>query len=343
MALAEKQRYLKNIFDNKRKTVLTVKNLSVITPKGRHILNNMNLEVFEGEIIGIIGRSGTGKSTFQKALLDLLDRSLKVKGEIRVLGKDPFSEMKQIAPDIGYVPQSLDEQYLEHSPLDNCVFFGEQYGLSHKQIIERSNELFDKLDIPKDRRRAPLKKLSGGQMRRVNFAISMIHHPSVLILDEITSGLDPVLRHQTWEYIDKINRQYNSTFLVVTQSYDESDYCDRIAVFVEDVGFLEFGTARELLLKLPNSGFVVDVVLESFDDRALYFLHQVEGVRHVLMRGEQLRIFADTDTKTTVINVVKKLTTGGFKIHKLEPKNEASMVDYFHIVSERVKETAPNK
>jgi ABC-2 type transport system ATP-binding protein len=313
-----------------RQTILYVENLSVYKPDKTPIVENVSFDLNEGEILGVIGESGSGKSTVIKTIIN--QQNLPLKGNIRIAGYDIFHDQKIVSKLFGYVPQELGEVYATLTPTENIAIFGRQYGMSEVAIKNKANELFEKLDIGPEQQLLHVEKLSGGEQRRVSIAAGMIHSPKLVILDEPTSGLDPIMRHATWGYIQRLNILYHTTFVVITQFPKEAKYCDKIAVFVKGLGFTDFGTPSEILAKLPNNGFVVDVTLELFSEEAKNRLKQIPSVRYILQIGEKLRIFADMGARECVTQVVMALQNQ-YAIHKIEAKRQADMADYINILA----------
>jgi ABC-2 type transport system ATP-binding protein len=321
---------LHDFLKRSRETILYVENLSVRKPDGTPIVENVNFDVNEGEILGIIGESGSGKSTVIKTIIN--QQTLPLKGSIRIAGYDIFRDQKIVAKLFGYVPQELNEIYATLTPMENITIFGRQYGMSDHAIQKQAEELFEKLDIGQEQQSLTIEKLSGGEQRRASIAAGMIHSPKLVILDEPTSGLDPIMRHATWGYIQRLNELYHTTFVVITQFPREAKYCDKVAIFIKNKGFTDFGSPSEILAKLPNSGFVVDVTLEIFAEEVKAIVKAIPNVRYVLQIGEKLRIFADMGARETVTQIVTALQNR-YAIHKIEPKRQADMADYINILA----------
>jgi ABC-2 type transport system ATP-binding protein len=321
-------------FAKSRKTMLYVENLSVYKPDKTPIVQDVSFDLSEGEILGIIGESGSGKSTVIKTIIG--QQNLPFKGNIKIAGYDIFRDQKTVSKLFGYVPQELGEVYAMLTPRENVVIFGRQYGMSEMQIKDQSKELFEKLDIGPEQQSLRVDKLSGGEQRRVSIAVGMIHSPKFVILDEPTSGLDPIMRHSMWGYIQQLNALYHTAFMVITQFPIEAKYCDKVAVFVKGLGFTDFGTPHEILEKLPNNGFIVNVTLEMFDPEVSRIIKQIPGVRYVLQIAEELRIFADMGARETVTQVIMALKDK-YAIHKIEPKRQSDMADYINILATQRK------
>lgn len=305
--------------------VLEVENLTVdYGIKGKPIIENVNFSINDGEILGIVGESGAGKTTTLKAIIgDIKD----YEGKIKVCGEN--ARKKQvITPLYGYVPQDLSKMYLTYTPLRNIIHFGSQYGIPEQELIRRGKEILKDLGIF-SKANQPVDRLSGGEKRRVSIAIALVHNPKILFLDEPTSGLDPTSRHELWSHLDKISRQYGVSQVVITHYPEEGEYCDKVAVFMKGKGFLEFGSPSELKQRLPGGGYAAELTLEQFDPDALELLKKIDDIDLILQRGGSIRIFAKDLNQQLYDKIFKTLNAGGYQVHRIEPKAEIDMIDYF--------------
>lgn len=313
------------------KKILSVKGVKVVLG-GRTIIHDVNFEVERGEILGIIGESGAGKSTTLKAILG----EFAYEGEIALFGYDA-RDTKAIAPFMGYIPQELSRMYADFNALENIVSFGRQYGLPDDVLLQRGKKILKDLGVDHVANQ-PVSSLSGGQQRRVSVAIAMVHNPRILFLDEPTSGLDPLVRYELWEYLDRINKLYGITLVVISHYLDEIEYCDKAAIFLRGVGFYDFGTPQELKAKLPGKGLATEVTLEKVSLEAMKLLENTPGVQFVIQRGERLRVLSDLPTDQIVDRVLETLERANIDVHSIEMKVVIDMVDYFTYVSEKTKE-----
>ncbi len=305
--------------------VLDVENLTVdYGVKGKPIIENVNFSINDGEILGIVGESGAGKTTTLKAIIgDIKDYD----GKIWICGEN--ARKKQvITPLYGYVPQDLSKMYLTYTPLRNIIHFGSQYGIPEQELIRRGKEILKDLGIF-SKANQPVDRLSGGEKRRVSIAIALVHNPKILFLDEPTSGLDPTTRHELWSYLDKISRQYGVSQVVITHYPEEGEYCDKIAVFMKGKGFLEFGAPAELKKRLPGGGYAAELTLEQFDPAAIDSLKKIDDIDLILQRGGSIRVFSKDLNQQLYDKIFKTLADGGFQVHRIEPKAEIDMIDYF--------------
>jgi ABC-2 type transport system ATP-binding protein len=199
-------------------------------------LDGLDLEVPAGTILGLLGPNGAGKTTFIRVLAGLLRPT---SGEVLVLGDRPSL---RTSAHVGYMTQA-PALYDDLPVRDNLVFFARLFGLSRTDAGARADELLELVSLT-ERARTPVRDLSGGMRQRTNLACAMIHRPRLLLLDEPTVGVDPVLRVGLWDHFRSLNAE-GSTVLVTTHVMDEADRCDAVALI--DAGrTIAEGTPAEL-------------------------------------------------------------------------------------------------
>ncbi|XP_078032494.1 ABC transporter G family member 23 [Augochlora pura] len=193
--------------------------------KSATILDNLNLCVPKGCIYGLLGPSGCGKTTLLSAVVGV--RKLN-SGEIWVLGGTPGSPGSGIpGPRVGYMPQDIS-LVDEFSVIGALYYFGRINGLDDYVIEERFTFLKDLLQLPP--RNRLVRNMSGGQQRRLSFAAALVHKPELLILDEPTVGLDPVLRDNIWRHLVKITKEDGVTVIITTHYIEETKQADMIGL-----------------------------------------------------------------------------------------------------------------
>jgi ABC-2 type transport system ATP-binding protein len=187
-------------------------------------LADLSLEVASGELFGLIGPDGAGKTTLMRIACGLI---LANKGSVRTLDVDPIRQGKQVKDSIGYMPQRFS-LYPDLTVEENLRFFADLYLVPQAERREREARLmqFSHLE-PFRKRRAG--QLSGGMKQKLALSCTLIHTPKLLILDEPTTGVDPVSRREFWEILKDLNRQ-GITILVSTPYMDEALLCDRVAL-----------------------------------------------------------------------------------------------------------------
>ncbi|KAJ0170681.1 hypothetical protein K1T71_013453 [Dendrolimus kikuchii] len=182
-----------------------------------HVLSNLNMTVAKGTIYGLLGASGCGKTTL---LSCIVGRRKLNGGEIWVLGGKPGTKGSGVpGKRVGYMPQEI-ALYGEFTIKETMMYFGWIFGMETKEIIERLKFLLDFLDLPSENRM--VKNLSGGQQRRVSFSVALMHDPELLILDEPTVGVDPLLRQSIWTHLVRITSSGDKTVIITTHYIEEA-------------------------------------------------------------------------------------------------------------------------
>lgn len=202
------------------------------------VLKNISLQVTKAETFGILGPSGSGKTTLVK-LLNGIDEA--DAGEVHVMGvKMPALSMLQ---SIGYMAQS-DALYTELSAKENLEFFASLYGLKGGNRVRRIADVMEVVNLQEHLRKR-VGQYSGGMKRRLSLAIALLHEPPLLILDEPTVGIDPLLRQSIWRELKALNAK-GTTIILTTHVMDEAEKCDRLAM-IRDGELLAVDTPEGLL------------------------------------------------------------------------------------------------
>lgn len=212
---------------------------------GKHqVLEDINLEIHEGEIFGLLGPSGSGKTTLVKQLTGL---GTPTSGEC-YLFQEKMPALKLINR-IGYMAQS-DGLYEDLTAKENLQFFSELYGLKGEKQTRRIKEVMELVQLTEDLTKL-VTNYSGGMKRRLSLAIAMLHEPEILILDEPTVGIDPVLRQSIWKAFYELKKN-GTTIIVTTHVMDEADKCDRLGM-IRDGRLIAVGTPAELKEKTNST------------------------------------------------------------------------------------------
>ncbi|KAG7297380.1 hypothetical protein JYU34_019359 [Plutella xylostella] len=189
------------------------------------ILDGLNMTVPKGAIYGLLGASGCGKTTL---LSCIVGRRRLNSGEIWVLGGRPGSPGSGVpGPRIGYMPQEI-ALFGEFSIRETMIYFGWIAGMSTARVDERTDFLVQLLQLPSHSRQ--VKNLSGGQQRRVSLAAALLHDPELLILDEPTVGVDPVLRQSIWDHLVEVTKDKRTTVIITTHYIDETKQASLIGL-----------------------------------------------------------------------------------------------------------------
>jgi ABC-2 type transport system ATP-binding protein len=221
-------------------------------------VRGIDLEVKPGEIFGFLGPNGAGKTTTISILCTLVR---KTSGEARVAGLDVDADPGAVRTRIGLVFQdpSLDAQLTAR---ENLELHGQIYGVPGKLRKQRIAELLEFVGLT-DRASSLVMTFSGGMKRRLEIARGLLHHPSVLFLDEPTLGLDPQTRKSIWDHLRGLREQEGVTLFMTTHYMDEAEFCDRIAI-IDQGKVVALGSPDELKSRVGG-----DVItLTSADPRA---------------------------------------------------------------------------
>jgi ABC-2 type transport system ATP-binding protein len=265
---------LKKSFSSRRGTVEAVRGVSI--------------EVGAGEIFGLLGPNGAGKTTTLRMLTTLLPIG---GGSAHVAGFDVGRQPQRVRERIGYVSQLGGADELA-TGRENLVLQGRLYGVSLAQVRPRVELLEQVLDLSEFAQRR-VKTYSGGQRRRLDVALGIVHEPTVLFLDEPTTGLDPQNRANLWDHLRAL-RDRGTTIVLTTHYLEEADaLCDRI-VIVDHGKVVAEGAPRELKRRVAG-----DVVLITVKDpleageRSIEALGQQPYVREISADGDQLRLYVE--------------------------------------------------
>jgi ABC-2 type transport system ATP-binding protein len=209
---------------------------------GKHeAVKDISFTIGKGEIFGLLGPNGTGKSTTIHMMCGYLEPT---SGDALIDGQSITREPRKVKRMIGVVPQEI-ALYNDLNSLENLEFFGEIYGLSSKARKERAQALLHFVGLY-DRRKEAVKKFSGGMQRRINMAIALMHQPAFLMMDEPTVGVDPQSREHIFDTIEQL-RDQGTTILYTTHYMEEAErLCNRIAI-MDEGQIVAVGTLEQLL------------------------------------------------------------------------------------------------
>ncbi|MBI3033190.1 ABC transporter ATP-binding protein [Candidatus Woesearchaeota archaeon] len=219
------------------------------------VLRSLNLRIEEHDLIGLIGRSGEGKTTLLRTLIGFYKPD---SGKIIFKNKEITKNTKILRNIVGFCTQE-NSFYPELTIEENLHFFGKLYGIKKTILKTRAEELLTLTELY-EKKGTLAGEISGGMKRRLDFAIALIHDPEILILDEPTTGLDPIIRQSIWDLIEEINKQ-GKTIIVSSHLLDFiEDKCKKIAVLKR--GDIEMYNMKMLRQKFPDKRTLTQMFTE---------------------------------------------------------------------------------
>jgi ABC-2 type transport system ATP-binding protein len=260
--------------------IISVQNL-VHRYEDRTALNGVSFEVRPAELFGLLGPNGSGKTTLFRILSTLM---IPTAGRALVMGHDAAKDSSSVRRQIGVVfqAQSVDQKLTAY---ENLWHQGHLYGLRGAALQKRVGEILARVGLA-DRAKEQVGTFSGGMQRRVELAKGLLHHPSVLLLDEPTTGLDPGARRDLWQYLQILRDEEGVSVLVTTHLMEEAERCDRLAILNEG-NLVALGTPPELKSEIGGDVILLDAALD-----ATLLAEHIRARFHVetAVHGNQVRI-----------------------------------------------------
>ncbi|HEY85128.1 MAG TPA: ABC transporter ATP-binding protein [Chloroflexi bacterium] len=297
-------------------------------------VNGLNLDVKQGEIFGLVGPDGAGKTTTIRMLVAIM---LPTEGTASVTGYDTVKEAEAIKHRIGYMAQQFN-LYSDLSVSENLNFFADIFAVRGKIRRERIDRLlnFARLTEFTDRRAG---HLSGGMKKKLALACSLIHEPDILFLDEPTTGVDPVSRREFWDILANLHIQ-GVTILVSTPYMDEAERCSRVGLMY-DGDIIECDTPENIKALIAGELLELKPVSESLRGvgllrRAKQTVAPLDGVLEAQTFGDLLHIFVD-NAGARQEAIVQALQTEGIRSQNLR-QTRPRMEEAFISLVQRVKE-----
>ena len=218
----------------------------------RVALNDVSFAVRPAEIFGLLGPNGSGKTTLFRILSTLM---LPSGGRAEIMGFDTATDPNQVRRQIGVVFQA-ESVDMKLSAAENLWHQGHLYGMRGNALKTRIDEMLTRVALH-DRANDRVETFSGGMQRRVELAKGLLHHPSVLLLDEPSTGLDPGARRDLWLYLRKLRDEEHITIIVTTHLMEEAEHCDRLAILSEGK-LVALGTPAELKSEIGGDVIVLE-------------------------------------------------------------------------------------
>ena len=230
--------------------------------KGYKVLDNLNLTVNKGDLIGLIGKSGEGKTTLLRVMIGFYKVD---SGKILFNGEDITKKSYKIKNVIGFCTQE-NSFYPELTIEENMYYYGRLYNIKRNILKPRITELLDLVDLSRNKKKHA-GSISGGMKRRLDFAISLLPNPDILIFDEPTTGLDPIIKKSVWDLIQKINKE-GKTIIVSSHSLDFiQEKCPKICILSK--GKVHLFTIEALLKKYPKAKNLNNIFVKMINEGAV--------------------------------------------------------------------------
>jgi ABC-2 type transport system ATP-binding protein len=292
----------------------------------------VDLDVLGGQTFGFLGPNGAGKTTTLRMLSTLLPVT---SGQATVAGCDLRHQPAKVRERIGYVSQE-GSSYSEVTGRRELTMQGRLYGMNRAVADKRAAELLETLELTDcgDRK---TKTYSGGQKRRLDVGIGLMHLPDLLFLDEPTTGLDPQSRARMWDEVRRL-RESGTTVFLTTHYLEEADaLCDRIAI-IDHGKIVAEGTPEEL--KREIAGDVVLVGPEGSPDKARDILKGQDFIRELTVEDEVLRLYVDRG-ETALPQIIRLLDGAGINLATLSLHRPSLDDVFFRKTGRSLRETAP--
>lgn len=255
-------------------------------------LNDINLEIRQGELFGFIGPDGAGKTTLFRILSSLM---IPDKGKASMMGLDVVANYKEIRKKIGYMPGRFS-LYQDLTVEENLRFFAGVHGASIEDNYHLIKDIYSQIEPFKDRSSG---KLSGGMKQKLALSCALIHRPKVLLLDEPTTGVDAVSRQEFWAMLKKL-REAGLTILVSTPYMDEASLCDRVAL-IQKGTIMDVATPDSMIAQF---GFPLISVRSSKMNLLLDDLKSLAETKMAYRFGDAVHGIMELDNKKMLIEAL---------------------------------------
>lgn len=282
-------------------------------------VDNMNLSINSGEILGLLGPNGAGKTTLINSIIGITEIQ---SGEVFIFGENMKKHSMEIKRRIGVVPQNIAVLF-DFTAMENVTYFARLYGLKGKELKEAVQKALEFTNLWERRNDYP-KKFSGGMQRRLNIACSIVHKPELIIMDEPTVGIDPQSRNHILESIRLLNKE-GSTIIYTSHYMEEVEaLCTRV-VIMDNGRFIAEGTKEELA-EYVSEEQIIDISLNNPGYTIIEAVKNIYGVSECTLSGNMMTVVFDKSSD--VSKVINTVTDKGGIITKINME-EATLEDVF--------------
>lgn len=312
---------------------ITVNNLSKTYGKKKDkvlAVDQVSFDVNHGEIFGLIGPDGAGKTTIFRMLTTVI---LPDSGSATIAGLDMVKDYKEIRKILGYMPGRFS-LYQDLSVEENLEFFASVFNTAVEENYHLIKDIYIQIEPFKNRKAG---KLSGGMKQKLALSCALIHKPKVLFLDEPTTGVDPVSRKEFWEMLKRLKTQ-GITMVVATPYMDEASRCDRIAL-IQNGKILQIDTPQNISIAFPDALYEVKAGRTS---DVLKALEELEGKTNVYAFGEFVHLAVDKNEKFSLREIAKFLQQKGFENIEINPIKATIEDSFIRLLSNSAELKAEN-
>ena len=264
------------------------------------VVENLNLQIEAGEIVGIIGHNGAGKSTTLKMIAGLVEPT---SGSVRVMGRDIQKESVKIKQHIGYLPEE-SPLYEAMSARQYLLFFSELYGMPRQQALMRIDQLLASLDLQDKNKLTG--EFSKGMKRKTAIARALLHNPDLLILDEPNSGLDPLTSFFIINYLKTLRKEGKTIILSAHNLFHVETICDRVGI-IKNGKLLVFDTMESIRAKLGKREYQV-------------IFHTDQKLNYEMLNGNYIFRAAEVDS---IAAMLEKISANNWTLVDLSMKESA--------------------
>jgi ABC-2 type transport system ATP-binding protein len=316
---------------------IVIRGLSKMYPKGVRAVNDVSFEVKSGHIQALLGPNGAGKTTVLKALVTL---SPPTAGTVQICGFDVTKHRHDVVKRIGFVNQATTYD-LYATPDSHLRLYGRLYGLSRSASNARAQGLLRQFGLEAERRRR-VATLSGGMRRRLDILTALIHEPSVLIMDEPTTGLDPTGRQSVWNLIHELNSAFGITVLFTTHYLDEADQHAGNVVVIDHGEIIAEGSPAALKDRLGGTSIVLRLGAGADCEGACNVVERLSSTIRAVVSADMLQVVV-RDARNSTLPVLQALFDAGVPFTSLEVRHPSLEQVYFSLTGKEFSEDEPKK